>query len=39
MRDQVSHPYKTMVENMVLYILNFILLERKWELKRLGRKQ
>jgi len=35
-RDQVSSPYKTTSEIMVLYILIFKFLERKREEKRFG---
>jgi hypothetical protein len=37
-RDQVSHPYKTKGKIMVLYILIYLVLVRKWEDKRLWRE-
>jgi hypothetical protein len=35
-RDQVQHPYKTKGKIMVLYILFFKILERRWDDKRGG---
>jgi hypothetical protein len=31
MRDHVPHPYKTTGTIMVLYILTFIFLDRRWD--------
>jgi hypothetical protein len=33
--DQISHPYKTTGTITVIYILTFMLLNRRWENKRL----
>jgi hypothetical protein len=37
MRDQASHPYKTVNKIMVLYILISEFLERRWEDETLNR--
>jgi hypothetical protein len=36
-KNQVLHPYKTTGKNMVLYIVIFMFLERRWEDRRLKR--